>query len=99
MSAQPEHPQDPRVVAIPHTINAIGEALSGEDRARFYAEVLSAEEGEPISTVMRRWWMLAMLNRVPGAERSRANAASGRRLVAIEDLAGRLGIEIEGIAG
>ncbi|MBM9504103.1 hypothetical protein [Actinacidiphila acididurans] len=92
MSAQPEQPQDPRVRAIPHTINAIGDALSGADRARFYAEVLSAEAGQPIDAVMDRWWMKAMVDRVPGAEHSRANAEAGRRLITIDDLAERLGV-------
>lgn len=89
MSAQPEHPADRRITAIPHTINAIGDALSGEQRARFYGEVLAAEEND-VPGVMRRWWKTAMLDRAPGAEESRANAAGGRRLVAIDDLADRL---------
>ena len=85
MTAQPEHPADGRVPAIPHTINAIGDALTGEQRARFYGEVLAAEEDD-VSGVMRRWWKVAMLDRARGAETSRANAAGGRRLVAVEDL-------------
>ncbi|MGW2748928.1 hypothetical protein [Streptomyces sp. NPDC001450] len=85
MSAQPEHPADSRVPAIPHTINAIGDALSGEQRARFYGEVLAAEEDD-VPGVMRRWWKAAMLDRARGAGTSRANAADGRRLVAVEDL-------------
>lgn len=89
MSAQPEHPVDRRVTAIPHTINAIGDALSGEERARFYGEVLAAEESD-VPAVMRRWWKAAMLNRAPGAESSRANAAGGHRLVSVDDLASRL---------
>lgn len=96
MSAQPEHPADRRVRAIPHTINAIGEALEPEQRARFYGQVLAAEEGEPINTVMRRWWLIAMLDSVPGVEQSRANAAAGRNLIAIEDLAERLGVGVAG---
>ena len=92
MTAQPDNPTDPRARAIPHTINAIGEALAPEKRARFYGEVLAAEEGAPISTVMRKWWMQAMLDMAPGAERSRSNAAAGRNLVAIDDLAERLGV-------
>jgi len=85
VTAQPEHPADGRVPAIPHTINAIGDALTGEQRARFYGEVLAAEEDD-VSGVMRRWWKVAMLDRARGAETSRANAAGGRRLVAVEDL-------------
>jgi hypothetical protein len=93
VTAQPEHPApDPRVRPIPHTINAIGEALSGEKRARFYGEVLAAEEGDAINGVLRKWWMEAMFDSVPGAERSRANAAAGRNLVSIEDLVERLGV-------
>jgi hypothetical protein len=85
VSAQPEHPADGRVLGIPHTINAIGDALSGEQRARFYGEVLAAEEND-VPSVMRRWWCAAMLNQARGAETSRANAAAGRSLVAVEDL-------------
>ncbi|MFE0449108.1 hypothetical protein [Streptomyces fungicidicus] len=85
MTAQPEHPADGRVPAIPHTINAIGDALTGEQRARFYGEVMAAEEDD-VSGVMRRWWKVAMLDRARGAATSRANAAGGRRLVAVEDL-------------
>lgn len=85
MSAQPEHPADSRVHSIPHTINAIGDALTGEQRARFYGEVLAAEEDD-VPGIMRRWWKTAMLDRAPGAETSRANAAGGHRLVSVEDL-------------
>ncbi|OUD03005.1 hypothetical protein [Streptomyces swartbergensis] len=85
MSAQPEHPADGRVPAIPHTINAIGDALTGEQRARFYGEVLAAEEDD-VPGVMRRWWKVAMLDRARGIQHSRANAAGGPRLVAVEDL-------------
>ncbi|MBP5942601.1 hypothetical protein [Streptomyces acidiscabies] len=86
MTAQPEHPaQDSQVLAIPHTINAIGDALSGEQRARFYGEVLAAVEKE-VPLVMRRWWCAAMLHSARGAETSRANAVTGRGLVPVEDL-------------
>ncbi|MGI5444112.1 hypothetical protein ACQEV4_44255 [Streptomyces shenzhenensis] len=85
MSAQPEHPADSRVHSIPHTINAIGDALTGEQRARFYGEVLAAEEGD-VPGVMRRWWCTAMLHSARGAETSRANATAGRNLVSVEDL-------------
>ncbi|MGR3934420.1 hypothetical protein [Streptomyces sp. BRA346] len=78
-----------RIAAIPHTINAIGDALSGAQRALFYSEVLAAEEDD-VPGVMRRWWKTAMLDRAPGAEDSRANAAAGRRLLSVDDLADRL---------
>ncbi|MFD4144644.1 hypothetical protein [Streptomyces sp. NPDC058572] len=89
MSAQPEHPATSRTPAIPHTINAIGDALTGEKRARFYGEVLAAEEND-VPAVMRRWWKTAMLDRARGAETSRANAAAGRNLVSLDDLTSRL---------
>ncbi|MEU5026501.1 hypothetical protein [Streptomyces milbemycinicus] len=89
MSAQPDHSVDRKVTAIPHTINAIGEALSGEQRARFYGEVLAAEESV-VPAVMRSWWKIAMLAKAPLAEHSRANAAAGRNLVSIDDLMSRL---------
>ena len=88
MSAQPEQAPDPRVRPIPHTINAIGDALSAEKRLAFYAEVLAAEEGEPINTVMRKWWMEAMFDRRPGRQQRLADATAGRRLVPLPDLAG-----------
>ncbi|MGP3974143.1 hypothetical protein ACTWQF_08860 [Streptomyces sp. 8N114] len=91
MTAQPENsaPRPGPVPAIPHTINAIGDALSGADRALFYSKVLAADETE-VPGVMRSWWKTAMLNRAPHAETSRANAARGHRLVAVDDLAGRI---------
>lgn len=90
MSAQPEHRTAAAPSpAIPHTINAIGDALGGAERARFYTEVLAAEETE-VTAVMRRWWKTAMLNRAPGAETSRAHVAAGQRLVAVENLVEQL---------
>ncbi|MDK0524417.1 hypothetical protein [Streptomyces sp. ML-6] len=85
MTAQPEHPADPRVTGVPHTINAIGDALSGAERARFYTEVLAAEESD-VPTTMRRWWKVAMLHRAPAAARSRANAEAGHSLVSVDEL-------------
>lgn len=91
MTAQPEHPvPDSRVRPIPHTIDAVAGALSGAKRMAFYAEIGQAEEGDPINSVLRKWWMEAMFDSVPGAERSRANAAAGQNLVSLDDLADRL---------
>lgn len=91
MTAQPSDAsaQPGPAPSIPHTINAIGEALGGQDRARFYSEVLVAEEDD-VAGVMRRWWKTAMLNAAPNAVKSRENTAAGQRLVAVEDLAYRL---------
>ncbi|MEV5204930.1 hypothetical protein [Streptomyces sp. NPDC053720] len=89
MSAQPEHPADSRTLAIPHTINDIGSALTGEKRARFYGEVLAAEE-KNIASVMRRWWVIAMVDSARGADTSRANVAAGRNLVSLDELTDRI---------
>lgn len=94
MSAQPVHHDDTdpargRVKAIPRTINAIGDALSGEKRARFYREVLAAEQGQALDTALERWWMDAMLDQAPGREESLANALAGRNLRPLPDLIGR----------
>ncbi|MFC5720485.1 hypothetical protein ACFP1Z_09965 [Streptomyces gamaensis] len=84
MSAQPADcgaGTDPRVPAIPCTINSIGDILSGADRAQFYREVLAAERGEEIDAVLEAWWTEAVLSQVPGRDASYRNAVAGRRLV------------------
>ncbi|MFG3137115.1 hypothetical protein ACGFZA_12955 [Streptomyces sp. NPDC048211] len=91
MSAQPETPRDRRMPGIPHTINAIADALDGPDSTRFKAEVLAAEEAS-VPGVMRRWWKTAMINRVPEAARSRANAERGNSLLSVDDLIARINI-------
>ncbi|MGQ4516376.1 hypothetical protein [Streptomyces sp. DW26H14] len=91
MSAQPEHPAPGRRVPIPHTGRAIGDALSAEKRLAFYAELLAAEAGAPINAVLRKWWMEAMFDAVPGRARRLANADEGRNLVPLPDLAGGQG--------
>lgn len=93
VSAQPIHPEpDPargQVKAIPRTINAIGDALTGEKRARFYREVLAAEQGEQLDATMERWWLDAMLDQVPGRAERIANAKAGRNLRPLADVIGR----------
>ncbi|MFE2095241.1 hypothetical protein [Streptomyces sp. NPDC059460] len=89
MSAQPESPRDRRIPAIPHTINAIADALGGADSARFRTEVLAAEESS-VPGVMRRWWKTAMISRVSEAAHSRENAASGRSLLSVDELIARI---------
>ncbi|MEU1471020.1 hypothetical protein ABZ434_22680 [Streptomyces sp. NPDC005761] len=89
MSAQPETPRDRRIPGIPHTINAIADALDGTDSARFKSEVLAAEEAA-VPGVMRRWWKTAMISRAPGAARSRMNAESGQSLLSVDDLIARI---------
>ncbi|WP_255946508.1 hypothetical protein [Streptomyces odontomachi] len=89
MTVQPDGPVDGGATAIPHTINDIGDALTGGDRARFYGQVLAAEAAE-VPEVMHRWWKTAMLNAAPQADRSRANAAAGRALIPLSTLAARV---------
>ncbi|MFD7620719.1 hypothetical protein [Streptomyces sp. NPDC059802] len=89
MTAQPDHPVGGRIPAIPLTINAIGDSLSGEERAQFYREVLAAEAAA-VPAVMRLWWKTAMLNRAPGAIRGRADATTGRGLVSVDALIARV---------
>ncbi|MFE3738498.1 hypothetical protein [Streptomyces sp. NPDC059134] len=89
MTAQPDFQPPGSVAAIPRTIGAIGQALAGERRLAFYAEVLAAEEAA-VAEVMRRWWTTVMLNAAPGAATSRADAAAGRRLVSVEELLDRI---------
>jgi hypothetical protein len=89
VTAQPEPPaQDRRVRPLPRTINAVGEALTGAKRALFYGEVLAAEEGEPINTVLRKWWREAMFDSRPGRDQRLADAAAGRNLVPLPAPAG-----------
>ncbi|MGP3777163.1 hypothetical protein ACTWJ8_40645 (plasmid) [Streptomyces sp. SDT5-1] len=86
MTAQPGRTAPRRTAAIPRTITAIGDALRGEDRSRFYEQALNTEQDD-VPAVMGRWWKQAMLDRAPGAEVSRANVAAGRRLTRLEDIA------------
>lgn len=88
MSAQPEHPADPRARPIPHTIDAVAGALTGAKRMAFYAEIGQAEEGEPLNNTLRKWWMEAMFDAQPGREQRLAEAAAGHGLVPLSALAG-----------
>jgi hypothetical protein len=76
---------------IPKTINDISAALTEAKRKEFLSEVLAAEQGPPLDTVMHRWWMDAMLDRVPGREKSEADALAGRNLVPLSKLTGGSG--------
>ncbi|MFD4857885.1 hypothetical protein [Streptomyces atratus] len=59
--------------------------MTGSESARFYTGVLAAEESAVLA-VMHQWWKVAMLHRAPAADQSRANAATGRSLVSVDDL-------------
>jgi hypothetical protein len=89
VTAQPDHPASGRIPAIPLTINAIGDSLSGEERAQFYRKVLAADAAA-VPDVMHLWWKTAMLNRAPGAARGRADATTGRGLVSVDVLIARV---------
>jgi hypothetical protein len=89
VTAQPEYAASYPVAAIPHTINAIGEALTGAKRARVYGPVLAAAETE-VAAVMRQWWKTAMLDAAPGADTSRSNATGGRSLISADELLARV---------
>ncbi|MCX4792633.1 hypothetical protein OG369_43440 [Streptomyces sp. NBC_01221] len=88
MSAQPEHSADPRVRPIPHTIDAVSNALTGAKRMAFYAEIGQAEEGEAINAVLRKWWMEAMFDSRPGRDQRLADASAGRHLTPLPPLSG-----------
>ncbi|WP_244900438.1 hypothetical protein [Streptomyces nanshensis] len=75
--------------AIPDTPDAVAAALTSADRARFRREVLATHADE-IPAVVRKGWVKAMLDGVPGADVSRANAAAGRELVSLDELVARL---------
>ena len=69
---------------------AVATALGPTKRMAFYAEMGQAEEGEPINTVLRKWWMEAMLDSRPGRGQrfAAAAAAAGRNLVLLLGLIG-----------
>lgn len=77
-----------RTPAIPHTIDAISQALSPAKRMAFYAEVGQAEEGEPVARVMRKWWMEATFDSRPGRQQQLDDAAAGRNLTPLPDPVG-----------
>jgi hypothetical protein len=84
VTAQPEHHVPaPRIAAIAHTIDAVAAALNGAKRMAFYAEIGRAEEGDPLNTTLRKWWMEAMFDSRPGREQRLADADAGRGLTAL----------------
>ncbi|MGW5852393.1 hypothetical protein ACWFQ8_31390 [Streptomyces sp. NPDC055254] len=71
MTAQPIHGHEPE--RVPRNADGIAAALSGERRMEFYRELLAAAP-EKAENVLRRWWLEAMLDTDPEADR-RADAA------------------------
>ncbi|MGP3991529.1 hypothetical protein [Streptomyces sp. 3N207] len=91
MSAQPEHPADPRVHPIPRTIDAVASTLTGAKRMAFYREIGQAEEGDDLNTTLRKWWIEAIMDSRPGREQRLADTDAGRNLVPLPDLTGDRG--------
>ncbi|MET9465933.1 hypothetical protein ABZY44_14250 [Streptomyces sp. NPDC006544] len=71
MTAQPIRGHEPE--RVPRNADGIGAALSGERRMEFYRELLAAAP-EKAENILRRWWLEAMLDTDPEADR-RADAA------------------------
>ena len=86
MTAQhAERPASPRTQPIGHTIRDIRDALDGDDRQAFLAEVLEADP-EVVVDVMSRWWYEVMLNQIPGREQRLRDALSRTAPVELPDL-------------
>jgi hypothetical protein len=90
VSAQPvDHHEsgDPHTPDVAATIEAISSALGSQElKLQFYAETLSAPAGEPISEVLVRWRLEAMLD----ASGNRERRPSARR-VSFDELTAPLG--------
>lgn len=89
MTARHEEPHPhikPRTTRLPRTIDAVADALTGAKRMAFYAEIGGAQAGEEINAVLRKWWMEATFDSVPGRERRLAQADAGTHLVPLPDL-------------
>ncbi|MBB5079582.1 hypothetical protein [Nonomuraea endophytica] len=53
---------------VKRTISGIAEALHGACRVQFFAELVSAEMGSELSSVLDVWWSRAMLDTAPARE-------------------------------
>ncbi len=74
VTAQPSHSDRP---VLPRTIGAISDALRGGRRAQFFAELLAAEQGPELDTVLSTWWGRAVLDSAPDRDRLHAGAEAG----------------------
>ncbi|MEU0570676.1 hypothetical protein ABZ297_35515 [Nonomuraea sp. NPDC005983] len=59
---------------MPRTIGGISSALRGSRRAQFFAELLEAQQGPELDSVLTAWWGRAMLDTDPERDRMRAAA-------------------------
>jgi hypothetical protein len=62
---------------VPRTIGGISDALRDGRRAQFFAELLHAEQGPELDTVLTAWWGRAMLDTDPERDRIHAGAEAG----------------------
>ncbi|MFJ5227805.1 hypothetical protein [Streptomyces sp. NPDC088400] len=86
-AARPNHHSpDPRVRPIPHTIDAISNALGATKRTAFHAEISQAQASEHINAVLRKWWMEAMFDSRPGREQRLAVAGTRHGLTPLPRL-------------
>lgn len=77
MSSQPVRPYDRDPERVPRTIGGIADALHGDRRALFFAELLQARQGPELDGVLTAWWGRAMLDTDPDRDRIRAAAEAG----------------------
>jgi hypothetical protein len=77
MTAQPVHSPRSSGPRVPRTIGGISDALHGGRRAQFFAELLEAEQGRDLDSVLTAWWGRAMLDSDPDRDRIRAAAEAG----------------------
>ncbi|WP_433513832.1 hypothetical protein ACQP2T_61510 [Nonomuraea sp. CA-143628] len=62
---------------VPRTIGGIADALSGSRRAQFLAELMQAEQGPELDSVLTAWWGRAMLDTDPDRDQVHAAAKAG----------------------
>lgn len=81
--ASPSH-GDPRVPAIPRTVDAVHDALPTTRREEFHAAVARAAPGDEREAVMTAWWLEAMFEAVPGRDQRLDDTVAAVGLVALE---------------
>lgn len=77
MSTQPVHRHEPNRPQVERTIGSISDALRGSRRAQFFAELLRAQQGQELDSVLNAWWDRAMLDTDPDRDRIHAAAIAG----------------------
>jgi hypothetical protein len=77
MRTQPVHQHEPDRPRVERTIGSISDALRGNRRAQFFAELLRAQQGQELDDVLNAWWGRAMLDTDPDRDRIHAAAVAG----------------------